>query len=687
MSKNPKKLTVDELFSSNQNKAETYRIPMYQRNYAWQESEIRQLIQDILDSQGNDSTKPYYIGTLVVFKRNELGKDVYETIDGQQRLTTLTLLMAWLKNNKKQSTSKRLNQACLNLDFESRDNSTTTLKAIYEGKYHSKNRDVNEKPINAALLTGYEIIGKVLKEKEIENASFDADGFISYLVDKVIIFRVELPESSDDYDLNNYFEIMNSRGEQLEKHEVLKSYLLSALMNDNDCNMQSKYCLNLIWEACANMEKYVQTGFSTSQRTGVFGKNWDEFLPTTFDDLCLKLCGDINAQNRDNKINESSKSLSDIIKSPQFGADKPPPPEAQQRFNSVINFPNFLLQVLRIHLSYKISNGSDVKLDDKELIKAFVANILNKTNEDNISKVKGFVFDLILCRFLFDQYIIRREFIKGTDGWSLKRYKKNDKDNTASYVNTFGIEEDSNSRNRGILMLLAAFHVSAPAQSYKYWLSGALHWVHKEHKKPTSIQPDAYLAGIESLAKKFMLYRYLTPIKKSYSEIIFDYSNTPRLAFYNNFQFQLMVSCLSYSKIESSFIFNYLDYLLWKQRATSTEDVKKIDKFEFTFRSSIEHFYPQHPYQGYRDWDDRNLNSFGNLCLISHAKNASLSNKPPKFKKDYYDKSSTIDSVKQYKMMESMQDSDDWNIPLMRMHQNEMIFILFKALSNDSRGP
>ena len=66
-----------------------YKIPIYQRNYAWERDEISALIKDIYDSMVID--KPiYYIGTLVTFKRDE---NVFEVIDGQQRLTTIYIVL------------------------------------------------------------------------------------------------------------------------------------------------------------------------------------------------------------------------------------------------------------------------------------------------------------------------------------------------------------------------------------------------------------------------------------------------------------------------------------------------------------------------------------------------------------------------------------------------------------------
>ena len=79
-------LSINEIY--NVEKA-IYEIPIYQRNYAWGQDEISALIQDVYDAyKANKST--YYIGTLVTFHK---GDNIYEVIDGQQRLTTIYLLL------------------------------------------------------------------------------------------------------------------------------------------------------------------------------------------------------------------------------------------------------------------------------------------------------------------------------------------------------------------------------------------------------------------------------------------------------------------------------------------------------------------------------------------------------------------------------------------------------------------
>ena len=80
-----KEMSIHELFISEEKS--TYEIPIYQRNYAWERDEISALIHDVEDSLGKNT---YYIGTLVTYDRNDR---VFEVIDGQQRLTTIFIIL------------------------------------------------------------------------------------------------------------------------------------------------------------------------------------------------------------------------------------------------------------------------------------------------------------------------------------------------------------------------------------------------------------------------------------------------------------------------------------------------------------------------------------------------------------------------------------------------------------------
>lgn len=71
-----------------------FQIPLYQRSFAWEDKQLIQLLEDINDSCVDPNSK-YYIGTLVVADKGVY----YEVVDGQQRLTSLFLLLHCLKAN------------------------------------------------------------------------------------------------------------------------------------------------------------------------------------------------------------------------------------------------------------------------------------------------------------------------------------------------------------------------------------------------------------------------------------------------------------------------------------------------------------------------------------------------------------------------------------------------------------
>jgi hypothetical protein len=658
MSDDIAQLSIKELL----NGGVDYIIPMYQRNYAWEEGEITQLIQDVIDYEPGG--KNYYIGTLVVYewpesKHTVYGRTVYETIDGQQRLTTLSLLASYLKNETEGDFSWYKE---LRIHFECREHSRKTFSAIFDGKTKDDPLGgLGEKDVNTAILNGYRLIQKLLPQK-LKESNVSHQQFADYLFRKVQIMRVKVPY---DTDLNHYFEIMNNRGEQLEKHEVLKSQMLEVLNGivDTAEREESQNCLHAVWEACANMEKYAQMGFTRAQRDNIFGeRDWRRFDVGDFDSLRKALRTSEDADSRPSV----AKTLDEIIAGGRSGIEQDSiEDDSPERFNTVINFPNFLLHVLRVE------SKLDIPLDDKRLISTFEEHVLRK--DDALAKVKTFTYDLLRCKYLFDRYVIKREFIKGTDGWSLKSFKWNDGDGTrragrGNYVNTFGEEDANGGENRQILMLLSAFHVSTPTLVYKHWLNAALYHLFTANE----IQAEAYLRYLESVAKAFVFDRFLASDNGlDYFVIIYQNRGVCQMGS-GDVSEEHMTDRLSFGNIENNLVFNYLDYLLWLENEATDSIVRA---YEFTFRSSVEHYYPQHPMPGYDPLPPQTLNSFGNLCLISHSKNSRLSNFMPEAKRGYYEKN-PIDSVKQHLMMKSV----SWDAESIDEHYEAMKKVLLNSL-------
>ena len=593
------------------NGEDRYEIPIYQRNYAWEAKEIEQLIQDIIDYSIHHKNKNYYIGTLVVAAEKTNNEEYFNTIDGQQRLTTLSILSSVIKNRHKEIDLDWYQN--LNLKFKSREKSMLSLKAAFTGKFENQKYEVN---IQAA----YDICSKELVKKTKENG-ITIKEFADYLYTYVKILRVPLP---DGLDLNHYFEIMNSRGEQLEKHEILKAKLMSCF---NNIPNREAYlaCFDLIWSACSNMEKYVQYGFTVVQRHLIFGENdWNNLCVYSFDDFLTKV------------------KLTD-------------------------------------------TNPVTVELGIDEIIRQSPSDIKNEENDDSpdrfkneserVDFVKEYIYNLLKCKFLFDKYVIKREFTAGNDKWSLqslKWYSSGKTKNGVQYKNSFGEDniESYDNDNRKILMLLSMFHVSIPSMSYKYWLNASMNYLFQQ----LDVDSKDYISYLENIAKSFVFDRHLAKIPIGYDKMIFE-----NLSPIKRNVDQLDLSKLQYGNIENNLIFNFCDYLLWIKYKDLEKD-QRVKSFEYTFRSSVEHFYPQTPINNDLDKiEDKYLHSFGNLCLISHEKNSRLNNHSPLAKKDHYSKGISLDSLKQYLMMKY----NNWGIDEIEEHNKFMINLLMENTNSD----
>lgn len=654
-------LSIKELLNGSEN----YTIPRYQRNYAWEMAEITQLIRDIADHAKKQEQQYYYVGTLIVSKRT----NSYEVIDGQQRLTTLTLLILHLKNHQSTIDLSWYNR--VNIHFDSRENSKKTFDAFINGK-KPKPEDSN-KSLEIGL---HDIIERYFPRILMENG-LDTNTFINYFLNRVKIVRIPVPEETD---VNHYFEAMNNRGEQLEKHEILKANLLRIISNENTIpdkleRNKNETCVHIVWEACSNMEKYVQFGFSTAVRKEIFPNDGSSnLLVNNFDSLC-EILNKPSLSPNDNQRNNDQNKLIHLIEENR-GENTNKENELTERFQSVINFPNFLLHTLSVH------SNNEISLDDKHLIKEFEDHIIKYELPES---TKEFIFNLLKCRYLFDSYIIKKDASQEKSNWSLKRFGWKEERNsvTMTLANTFGETNNNEGENLKTLMLLSALHVSAPAQSYKYWLNAALHYLFANiGEERSTIDAKNYRQHMESIAKAFVFDRYISPNEKSasYYDIIYKHKGQLQNT-YEVHDPEKLKQRLTYNEIPNHLVFNYLDYLLWLAEASKDRNKdNEINSFRFTQRNSIEHFYPQNPADT-RYLEERDLHSFGNLCLISHSNNSDLRNYMPKDKKRRYEeKVKKIDSIKQYLMFK---DAENWDANTISLHCKQMVDVLLNSLKVD----
>lgn len=604
-----------------------YMIPRYQRAYAWEDKEIVQLIDDINDI---DESENYYIGSLVVSKVKDKGS-TYEVVDGQQRLTTLFLVLHYLaaKGALDGEVENTLSFSC-----RYKSNFTlTNLGRILNGEIRTEEED----NIEQSILNGI----KVIQQKFSSDLDLDIDDFTSRL-QNVILYRIEVPENTD---LNRYFEIMNTRGEQLEQHDILKAKLMGSLDKREEQEFFSR-----VWNACSDMTGYVQMHFSPREREKIFGWEWAYRPSDEWKDYSC--CFDLTDNNEEdatiNEIIGQDFVVNDIDGT--LGDD------THIRFESIIDFPYFLLHSLRVFIDlYGVSleNGLSELLDDKKLITDF-ENVVNhgEINEIPIKNnkadfAKRFIVHLLQVRYFFDMFIVKREFTgEDKDGeWSLKEIHTSGQASKkkAYYSNTlfkYGYERETtySQRHKECLMIQSALRVSYTSPKVMHWITELLRWLLKNEEYPLLVTEAENIAACAS--------------KKNFLEVK-DYKlgvQTPHI------------------------VFNFLDYLLWKRNQSLYND------FVFEFRNSVEHWYPQNPSEGSFDsWDDKD--TFGNLCIISRSVNSKFSNLSPESKMKSYGKMVKKGSLKLRIMGDIIEKGSnyEWISHQCYEHEKEMIELLEEA--------
>ena len=630
-----------------------YVIPRYQRAYAWEEKEIEQLIDDICDD--NDPKRDYYIGSLIVARRKADDGVEYEVIDGQQRLTTIYLLLQCLLDEGYFSRGEvSVGEA---LSFDCRSKSNYTLAYIQSDAQKSEGK---EELLDQSILLAVDIIKKKLA-REFGDRVEDQKEFVDRLK-HVVLYRIEVPEHTD---LNRYFEIMNTRGEQLEQHDILKAQLMGYLSNRKEQEFFSR-----VWSACSDMTGYVQMHLAKEEREKIFGSGWNDEPSEDWDDYeeCLDM-----EQGGDHKV-----LIKSIIK-PSFEVDvsdgKLEDDKTKIRFESIIGFPYFLLHVLRVFLSVESISMDEEKelgslLDDKRLLNDFNEVISHgRMGGKRIKDSRGefarrFILFLLHSRFLFDQFIIKREYA-GDDQegvWSLKElctsgagYKKK-----AYYANTRlryenEWEKTYAPRNKECLMIQSALRVSYTSPKVMHWITELLVWLFDDESELPELSGRAERIAAEAVAEGFF--------EKALEEMgAYD------LQEYKSEDYAFGVRT-------PHIVFNYLDYLLWKSDKEAYKD------FVFEFRNSVEHWYPQHPSDGtIEPWDGRDV--FGNLCIISRSVNSKFSNLSPESKMKSYKKMVQKGSLKLRIMGDIIEggSSEKWRQSACAKHEKEMIRLLCRAL-------
>ena len=655
----------------------TFRIPLYQRAFAWgtpphevNENELICLIDDIHDANDADE---YFIGTIVVKVDESNDHSVCEVIDGQQRLTALFILLSCLGVEIKAQPP---------LDYQQRVRSVNAVKRIKDIASFAKafvTKDATaasaiirmpegdwfygdgKEPLENSICNGVLAVLRHLRSKESKDRGYEE--LLRSGLEKVRLYVVRVPGNTD---LNRYFEVMNTRGEQLEPQDIVKAMLMRQLKDIKKCKLFAQ-----IWNACSDMNGYVQTHLPSKARKDIFGAGWTglpHFADVASDEVAdsprMSICESLLKGDKDKNPGEDETNDGELEKA-----------EDPSRFKSVIYFPHFLLNVLKV---FKHSRDSKSGLDGSELdvskmIRRF-EELFKPGGEELPADRKEviaweFVKCLLVCRFLFDKYIIKRDYERDTTNgdWSLRGLKKSE-DNTAYYVPTDWHENeasDTGNLRDEILMLQSCLRVTYTEFKGMHWITKLLDWLYCKNKNGV-----VSFADFVGVAERYVCVETKEYVVELRNENLRKGTSTPHI------------------------IFNYLDFLLW--RDAKAENKFKAqggpwEPFVFAYRNSVEHWYPQHP-EGYKqnqqlvwiDPDDkqrRAVDQFGNLCVVQPSDNSKFSNLKPSAKKIQYKDTVFGGSLKLRLMAELTPVNEVGWKEVCAQHGNKMLALLDSAFT------
>lgn len=246
--------TINELL-----KDKKFFIDYFQREYRWKEKHMIALIEDLTSTflksyKETDKRSEvanyqnYYLGP-VVFSNAQDGKD--SIIDGQQRITSITLFLIYLNNLQKDISnqvsisnlifSEQYGEKSFNMTDEDRQ---AILKGLYENDEFDISKSEDETEIN--IYDRYMNIDSVFPESITDEV---LPYFIDWFIGNVIIVKITAYSDENAYTI---FETMNDRGMNLTSTEMLKGYVLSRISEPDKRNE-----INEIWkETMINLHNY-----------------------------------------------------------------------------------------------------------------------------------------------------------------------------------------------------------------------------------------------------------------------------------------------------------------------------------------------------------------------------------------------------------------------------------------------
>lgn len=350
-----------------------FTIPVYQRPYSWEISQCEKLWNDIVHMQKTNRIG-HFVGSIVNIAEQAMptGVQKFMIIDGQQRMTTLTLLLIALRDygyeNQEDTTINphSINGVCIQNDYASGEDK-------YKMLLTQKDKDILIKLIDRApideskrskLLDNYNFFVDKIKSKKIEPFAI-LEG-----IGKLQIVNITLDRAQDDPQL--IFESLNSTGMDLSKSDLIRNYILMGLSPEQQDSIYNNY-----WFPMENL-------FDYSKQTWLMDKFFKHYLTFKYGKIPVE-----------SKIYEEFKN---------YYWDK--------SYEAILNVSKELYKCAKYYTNIYYSNSGDMELDcvfkdikslNMDVASPFLIKVYYDYDNEVISK-KEFIEIFRLC----ENYVFRR---------------------------------------------------------------------------------------------------------------------------------------------------------------------------------------------------------------------------------------------------------------------------------------
>ncbi|MGB2740712.1 MAG: DUF262 domain-containing HNH endonuclease family protein [Cognaticolwellia sp.] len=241
-----------------------FKVPLYQRDYSWNKTHWNDLWLDIDANRQNDSK--HYMGSVVLVSRH---KKQYDIIDGQQRLTTLTILVLAVVDTLKdlvkreidiENNEKRIDllitdfigkKSLSSLNYENKIELNESNNPFFSTYLTNFRKPINIKSAiksNKLLFECFNYYKELIKEEVFKNDDVSSlISFVEYISDSLLFIQIT---ATDDLSAYLIFETLNDRGLDLSVTDLLKNYLFSIVDESDKSHVKN------IWDVTINHVSY-----------------------------------------------------------------------------------------------------------------------------------------------------------------------------------------------------------------------------------------------------------------------------------------------------------------------------------------------------------------------------------------------------------------------------------------------